>query len=245
MDFRNQTSSPASREDSFHSNPDAHHSKPIRPPRSNASKSRLCDEESDSSSTFISGASNAIASQDKATAATTLDRISKYLEHLPHAQDPSDPCLGRDFATENKENEPPHYYTPPRDPRASNTYLRFQEMKLREPEARFSTHQAWLTLDFSQGNPVFMVGVDDTQHAESIHKQITWLRDKWIGTTIPIRYHIMEYDDEPIVPLPRTGRQVMREEDLSLPDGTFLNDMVERSNAERSSLIRPSGYCYR
>jgi len=55
----------------------------------------------------------------------------------------------------------------------------------------------------------------------------------------------MEYDDEPIVPLPRTGRQVMREEDLSLPDGTFLNDLVERSNAERSSLIRPSGYFYR
>ncbi|THW25636.1 hypothetical protein D6D23_04195 [Aureobasidium pullulans] len=243
MDFRNQTSPPASREDSFHSNADAHYSKPIRPPRSNAFKSRLCDEESDSSSTFISGALNTITYKDNAT--TTLNRISQYLERLPHVQSPSDPCLGRDFATENKENEPPHYYTPPRDPCASNTYLRFQEMKLKEPEARFSTHQAWLTLDFSQGNPVFMVGVDDTQHAEKIHKQITWLRDKWIGTTIPIRYHIMEYDDEPIVPPPRTGRQVMREEDLSLPDGTFLNDMVERSNAERSSLIRPSGYCYR
>lgn len=37
----------------------------------------------------------------------------------------------------------------------------------------------------------------------------------------------------------------MCEEDLSLPDGTFLNDLVERPNTERSSLIRPSGYFYR
>ncbi|KAH0288189.1 hypothetical protein M436DRAFT_82763 [Aureobasidium namibiae CBS 147.97] len=80
-------SSTQSPRDSFFSNPTAHYTEPIRPPRSNASRSQ---KEKSNPATLTAEALTKLSSSDKNEAATYQStRIKDFLHRLPDPEDPS------------------------------------------------------------------------------------------------------------------------------------------------------------
>ncbi|KAG9566984.1 hypothetical protein KCU71_g2977, partial [Aureobasidium melanogenum] len=207
MTSQHHTSITLSLQDSFLSNINAYHSKPIRPPTSQASRSQKATPKS---STLTPEALSTLKPMDGDQAAfNTHSRIMDFLHKLPDIPgDPAETLPAPDF--EDPEREPQvHYYTPPVHPHHKHIYDRFQEMRCTEPHAEFHRHKAWLTLQYSTDEKVGMyVGVEDREHAFRIHKHMLWLRDKWLGYEVGLFYYFMEYEDD--------GREADAPEDVEV-----------------------------
>jgi hypothetical protein len=70
-------------------------------------------------------------------------------------------------------------------------------MLYEEGYAQFHRHKAWLSLQYSEhhGQKVTLfVGVDNFEHGFKIHRQMVWLRDKWLGLEVKLLYHVVQYD---------------------------------------------------
>jgi hypothetical protein len=217
MADQDKTSSTQSLQDSFLSDPNAHHTKPIQPPRSNASRSQAgrSQKQTFKHATLTAEALAALSPKDKnQTAVAKHTRIKEFLYRLP---DPEDTC-----------NEPPYpdptaklpkqWYQDPttishtlhtiRDqlrehntsflPSDMHLWHRYQKMLKEEEYAQFCRHKAWLSLQYSEhhGQKVTLfVGVDNFEHRFEIHRQMVWLRDKWLGVEVELSWHVVHYGD--------------------------------------------------
>ena len=67
-----------------------------------------------------------------------------------------------------------------------------------EEYAQFSSHQAWLSLQYCEvhNNVALFVGVDNFEHGVKIHRQMVWLRDKWLGVEVELLWHVVHYQDD-------------------------------------------------
>jgi hypothetical protein len=215
MTDQSNTLSAQSLQDSLLSDPNAHYTKPLRPPRSNASRSQ---KDAPKPTALTAEALAKLPPKDSNQAAVyKFTRIKKFLHRLP---DPEDLC--NIFAhpypdTRTEEPQPYHYETdslpssptqrlskakPKAKPHhhiplaSSDMHLwqRFQKMQCEEKYAEFHRHRAWLTLQYAEDGKVAMfVGVDDQEHGFRIHRHMVWLRDKWLGK-VGLFYHVMEYE---------------------------------------------------
>ncbi|KAH0354372.1 hypothetical protein KCU81_g1392, partial [Aureobasidium melanogenum] len=196
MATQHNTSTTQSLRDSFLTNTNAYHSKPIHPPTSQASRSQKTTTEP---RTLTPEALSTLKPMDEDQAALyTHSRIIHFLHNLPDP--PTDPT-GEILPTPDfkyAESEPQvHYYTPPIHPHHKHICDRFEEMRRTEPHAEFHRHKAWLTLEYGKDGKVGMyVGVEDEAHADRIHKHMLWLRDKWLGYEVGLFYHYIEYEDD-------------------------------------------------
>ncbi|CAD0109743.1 unnamed protein product [Aureobasidium uvarum] len=196
------TSSTQSPRDSFISDSTVRLSKPVCLLRSQASRSQ---KEQAKATTLTAEALAMLEPTNKMhTAAYNHNRIKNFINQLPapdtspeHDESP-DAIHYPDLTTLAKETEgQTHYYTPPFHPHHMHIYNRFQEMRREEPWAEFHTHNAWLSLEYSEnGNVCMYVGVGDMQHHDGITKHMIWLRDKWLGVEVGISYYLMEYEDD-------------------------------------------------
>lgn len=194
MDSQHNTSTTQSLKDSFLSDTTAYHSKPIRPPRSQASRSqKTVPEPTPLSPEALSKLKP--KDEDQATLYTHA-RIVHFLRGLPDV--PTDPTGGIIPTPDFKDSKSQvHYYTPPFQPHHMHIFNRFQEMQRTEPHAEFHLHKARLSLEYSEDEKVGMhVGVEDEEHGYRIHKHMRWLRDKWLGYEVDLLYYVMEYEDD-------------------------------------------------
>ncbi|KAH0371592.1 hypothetical protein KCU65_g1781, partial [Aureobasidium melanogenum] len=196
MSNEHRTVTTQSLKDSFLTNTNAYHSKPIRPPTSHASRSQ---KPTPPSSTLTSEALSTLQPMDENQAAFhTHSRIIHFLHNLPDP--PTDPT-GAPLPSKNFEpaesKSQIHYYVPPIHPHHKHIFHRFSEMRKTEPHAEFHRHKAWLTLEYGKDGKVGLyVGVEDEEHADRIHKHMLWLRDKWLGYEVGLFYHFVEYEDD-------------------------------------------------
>jgi hypothetical protein len=76
-------------------------------------------------------------------------------------------------------------------------YRRFDEMIKEEPSASYPGLRAWLSLEHEEDDLITLfVGISDKEDADKIHNHILWLRDKWLGYLVAVRYHVMDYEDD-------------------------------------------------
>jgi hypothetical protein len=172
MTNQDKISSTQSLQDSFVSNPNAHHTKPIQPPRSKGSRSQTArlPKETPKPATLTAEALATLSPKDKnETAASKYTRAKEFLHRLP---DPKDACNEGPYSYPDMSaaNPPKQWYQDPtlmsrtlhtirEQLRKHNTPLlpsnmhlwhRYQIMLQEEEYAQFSNHKAWLSLQYSK-----------------------------------------------------------------------------------------------
>jgi hypothetical protein len=174
MTNQDQTSSTLSLQDSFLSDPNAHHTKPIQPPRSNASRSQTSRSQKEKSkpATLTAEVLATLSPKDKnETAVSKHTRVKEFLHRLP---DPKDACNEGPYSYPDLSAAklPKQWYQDPtlmsrtlhtirEQLRKHNTPLlpsdmhlwhRYQKMLQEEEYAQFSYHKAWLSLQYSEAH---------------------------------------------------------------------------------------------
>ncbi|CAD0086645.1 unnamed protein product [Aureobasidium vineae] len=237
------TLSTQSPQDSFLSDSTVRHSKAIRPPRSQASRSQ---KQQPKPTTLTAEALAMLEPTNKIqTAAYYYNRIKDFINQLPapgtsiEHDENSDAIQHPDLTTLAKETEgQTHYYMPPFHLQHMHIYHRFQKMRREEPWAEFHTHNAWLSLHYSEHGEVCMyAGVENVEHCDKINKHMTWLRDKWLGIEVGLVYYLMEYEDD--------GQVDKREVDVKGDEGKVdqkgaTSGVRERSGSETEKLLDAS-----
>jgi hypothetical protein len=91
---------------------------------------------------------------------------------------------------------PQTHYNTPLSRCDMHIWHRFQKMRRHDRYAQFPRHKAWLTLQYVEDEKVALfVGIENEEHGLRIHRQMVWLRDKWLGVEVGLSYHIVEYED--------------------------------------------------
>jgi hypothetical protein len=220
MTNQDKISSTQSLQDSFVSDPNAHHTKPIQPPRSKASRTQAgrSQKQTLEPTTLTAEALATLSPKDKNEAAVSkYTRVKEFLHRLP---DPEDACNEGPYSYPDLSAAklPKQWYQDPtmisrtlhtiRDQlREHNTPLlpsdmhlwhRYQKMLQEEEYAQFSNHKAWLSLQYSETHQkvALLVGVDNFEHGFKIYRQMVWLRDKWLGVEVGLSWHVVQYGND-------------------------------------------------
>jgi hypothetical protein len=119
----------------------------------------------------------------------TESQPQHYVDKLPT-------CPTSNIAKAEKEGKAQTHHYIPLSPYDMHIWRRFQKMRRQDVYAQFHRHGAWLTLQYAEDGKVAMfVGIDDEEHGSRIHRQMVWLRDKWLGVEVGLSYHVVEYEE--------------------------------------------------
>jgi hypothetical protein len=221
MTNQHNASSSQSLQDSFISDPNAHYTKPIQPPRSNASRSHAgrLQTETPKPATLTAEALATLSPKDKNQAAVSKhNRVKEFLHRLLDPEDSSNAPPYPDSNTQTAKLPKQWYQDPtmisrtlhtirdqlrthhtPLLPSDMHLWHRYQKMLYEEEYAQFHRHKAWLSLQYSEyhGQKVTLfVGMDNFEHGFKIHKQMVSLRDKWLGVEVGLSWHVVHYQDD-------------------------------------------------
>jgi hypothetical protein len=113
-----------------------------------------------------------------------------------HYADKLPTCPTSNISNAEKEGKAQTHYHTPLSPCDMHIWRRFHKMRWQDEYAQFHRHGAWLTLQYAEDKRVAMsVGIDDEEHGLRIHRQMVWLRDKWLGVEVGLSYYVMEYEE--------------------------------------------------
>jgi hypothetical protein len=113
-----------------------------------------------------------------------------------HYADKLPTCPTSNISKAEKEGKAQTHYHTPLSSRDMHIWRRFQNMRRQDVYAQFHRHGAWLTLQYAEDEKVAMfVGIENEEYGLRIHRQMIWLRDKWLGVDVGLSYHVMEYEE--------------------------------------------------